>query len=267
MCYDLPVTISVFCGMISGKANGMSESLRHLVFVRHGESEGDVRRAAWRRGESFTSTKHPEEEELTDRGAEQSRLAGAWIARHILEKYALTRFDGYFVSLSRRSLQSAVAMGFEDAVWLGDERLNERNRGLIRGLKAEQHRAQFPGSYERMQTDPLHWVPPGGESIAGVAERWSSFQSDIRSLHSVLIVGHRDQMWAAMQPLEHLSDRQLLAVDTDQIGNAQVIHYMAADPQPGRQTDGFAWKCSVNPVHPETSEGWQRLTDNSVLSA
>lgn len=43
----------------------MGETLKHLVLVRHGEGEGDMRRAAWKRGEEVISTKHPDDEELT----------------------------------------------------------------------------------------------------------------------------------------------------------------------------------------------------------
>lgn len=235
------------------------EAPRHVVLVRHGESEGDVRRAAWKRGEYFVSTKRPEEEGLTTMGIGQSRQAGSWIAKHILVRYSLECFDAYFVSLSLRSLQSAVAMDYKDVTWLGDERLNARNRGYVRGLKAEQHHELFPASYEIMHQDPLHWVPPGGESILDVAERWRSFYEDIRGLRSALIVGHRDQMWAAMQQLEYLSDNELLAVDTDEIHNAHIIHYTSLDPETREQAPVLMWKRSVDPLQNDISSGWHIL--------
>lgn len=49
---------------------------RHVVFVRHGQSLGDVRREAYARGEAFTMTKTVEEEEITPQGHEQSQLSG-----------------------------------------------------------------------------------------------------------------------------------------------------------------------------------------------
>lgn len=249
----------------------MGETLKHLVLVRHGEGEGDVRRAAWKRGEEVISTKHPDDEELTAKGIGQSRQAGLWIAKHILEHYGLKRFDSYLVSMSLRSVQSAVAMDFKDILWLGDERLNERNRGLIRGLKPEQHRARFPDSYETMKSDPLYWVPPGGNSISEVAGLWHSFYDDIKdALESIIIVGHRDQIWAAQQPLEHLSDKELLAINTNNIHNSQIIHYTSLDPDTGQQAPELMWKRSVDPMQPETSAGWQILpnvTANQAVSA
>lgn len=245
----------------------MGETLQHLILVRHGESEGDVRRAAWRRGDRYVSAKRPEDEELTALGAEQSRRAGLWIVEHILGKYALKYFDGYFVSLSCRSLQSAVAMELGDMIWQGDERLNERNRGRIRGLRSEQHRKLFPGSYEKMQSDPIHWIPPGGESMLDVTDRWSSFYDDIQNLRSAIVVGHRDQMWAAMQPLEQMSDEELLAVDTETIHNAQVIHYTSLDPETGQAMPTLMWKRSIDPTDPESSTGWQQIPNVPVVSA
>jgi broad specificity phosphatase PhoE len=237
----------------------MGEILQHLVLVRHGEGEGDIRRAAWKRGEAAVSLKRPEDEEITAVGIEQSHQAGLWIAKHILQQYGLKYFDGYFVSMSLRSVQSAVAMCFKDILWFGDERLDERNRGYVRGLKPEQHRELFPDSYEKMRSDPLRWVPPGGESILGVAERWRTFHEDISDLGNVIIVGHRDQIWASQQQLERLSDSELLAVNTDDFHNAQVIHYTSVSPQTGREAPALMWKRSVDPLQPEASSGWQIL--------
>lgn len=239
----------------------MAETLQHLVLVRHGEGEGDERRAAWKRGETYVSMKRPEDEALTAAGIEQSRRAGLWIAKHILERYALKDFESYLVSMSLRSAQSAVAMNFRNVVWLGDERLDERNRGRVRGLQPEQHQKLFPASYEKMQSDPLHWIPPDGESILAVAERWRSLYEDIRYLRSVVVIGHRDQIWAAQQPLEHLSEAELLAVNTDEIPNAQIIHYTSIDPETGEQAPALMWKESIDPMKPELSTGWHELTN------
>lgn len=56
-----------------------STTPRHLVLVRHGESEGDVRRK-----QKLPALKHPIHEEQTKVGHEQSRAAGSWITKHIL---------------------------------------------------------------------------------------------------------------------------------------------------------------------------------------
>lgn len=246
----------------------MSESLQHLVLVRHGESEGDVRRAAWKSGQEAQASKLPEDEELTSRGAEQSRKAGLWIIKNILQKHNPSAFDGYFVSTALRSLQSAVAMDLEGAVWQADSRLDERNRGRIRGLHSKTHEQLFPDSFQQMKSDPLHWVPPGpgGEAILPhLVGKFHSFYDDIQDMESAIVVGHRDEMWAAMQPLECLSDDELLAVNTNDIHNAQIIQYTSLDPATGEQAPRLLWKRSVNPISPTVQTPWQYLSQAAIL--
>lgn len=233
--------------------------LQHLVLVRHGESEGDVRRAAWRRGEPYVSLRRPEDEELTERGVAQSLLAGRWIAEHIMRRYGIEYFDGCYVSSSLRSEQSAVAMELEAAAWQDDDCLDERNRGVIRGLRPQQHEQLFPGSYRQMKTDPILWIPPRGESLQAVGTRAGKFLENIEGQHTVIAVTHRDWIWAAQQPLEALSDEAFLAVDTDAIHNAQIIHYTSIDPDSGRQAPTLMWKRSVDPAQPQVRTEWQSL--------
>lgn len=238
----------------------MSETLQHLVLVRHGEGEGDVRRAAWRRGEEVQATKKPEAEEITSRGAEQGRRAGLWIVRHVLTQYTLPGFDGCYVSSAIRSEQTAVALGLDVAVWQEDHRLDERNRGHVRGLRPQEHRQRFPDSFAAMKDNPLHWAPPGGESILEVADKARLFLRDIEGAHNVLAVTHRDWMWAAMMPLENLGEDELVRVNTDEIHNAQILHYTSINPETGETAPTLMWKRSIDPMQPENSAGWQPLS-------
>lgn len=238
----------------------MSGRLEHLVLVRHVEGEGDRRRAAWRRGETARTTKMPEHEVITPEGERCAPIIGRWIVKNILERHGLPGFDGYFVSTALRSLQSAVALGLADAVWQADEQLDERNRGQVRGLHPEVHRQRFPNSYRQMKEDPVHWVPPGGNAIVPhLVDKFTAFYDDIRDMRSVIIVGHRDQFWAAMKPLEILSDSELAAVDTDLIVNGYVTHYARSNPQTGQLAPALMWKFSVDPLQPEGSTGWEVL--------
>lgn len=239
----------------------MNETLQHLILVRHGESEGDVRREAWRRGQPLVSSKSPEDEELTARGYEQSEASGAWLNKHLLlGGWALQSFDLCYVSSVLRTEQAALAMNLHDALWQEDERLNERNRGLVRGLTKEQHNLQFPKSYKDMLSDPLHWTPPGGESILDVISKLSDFYEDMHSVRSIVASGHRDSMWASMAPLEGLDVQALAQINTGEITNGQIWHYTSIDPQTGRQAAKLMWKRIINPLSPEPSIGWQILT-------
>lgn len=231
----------------------MSESLAwHRVLVRHGESEGDVRREAYRRGEAFTMVKTVEEEEITPRGEEQSRLSGLWIQEHVIARHGLiarrglNSSIGYFTSPTYRTAQSAVAMALSDT-WQSDYALTERDRGEIKGWPKKRHEAEHPESYAQMKEDPLHWCPPGGESILGVAERAKRFIEHIDGHLLAIIVGHRDWIWAAQMDIERLSEEEMSRVDTDAINNAQIIHYTNINPDDGRVDPAVLWKRSVCP--------------------
>lgn len=234
----------------------MSETLRDLIIARHGEGEGDVRRAAWRRGEMVAATKMPEREEITAQGIWQSRQAGLWIQDNVVAARGLAAFDGCYVSSARRSEQTTAALGLPIAVWQRDNCLDERNRGKIRGLTPGQHRQLYPQSFEQMISDPLHWVPPEGESVLEVAERARQFLHNIEGARTVLAVTHRDWMWAAQLILEHLTEAELLAVNTDAIGNACVLWYTSINPETGEQADGLRWRRLIDPTSLETDSGW-----------
>lgn len=238
----------------------MGETLQHLILVRHGESEGDVRRAAWKRGEKVAPNKVPEQEEITAKGADQSRYAGLWIQKHIIEAYGLAALDGCYVSSALRSEQSAVALDLPITVWQEDDCLDERNRGRIRGLRPIQHQQVYPESFDQMRVDPLHWIPPDGESlIPDVVARVDQFMNNIEGSRAVLAVTHRDWIWAAQLVLENLTEEELLAVNTDEIHNAHVVEYTSINPATGEQAPVLLWKRSVDPVMSPDSGEWQIL--------
>jgi broad specificity phosphatase PhoE len=235
----------------------MEIGLQRLVMVRHGESHDDKRREDQRRGKIINSIKPPEQIDITDRGLHQSRLAGLWIKEHIIKRYGLPGFDGYYVSPAPRSKSSAAALGLPGANWQEEPLLNERNRGKVRGLSPEQHQQLYPESFDQMKSDPLHWVPPGGIAIIpDMVGQANQFFHKVRELRTVVLVGHRDWIWPAQMILEHLSEAELLAVNTDEIHNAQIIDYVAINPKTGKTTPALSWKRSVDPTSAISAKNW-----------
>jgi broad specificity phosphatase PhoE len=231
----------------------MGEAIEHLVLIRHGEDEGDVRRAAWRRGELIAATKVREREEITPTGEEQSRRAGLWIQEYVVKAYDLTSFDGCYVSSALRSEQSAAALGLTSAVWQEDHDLDERNRGRIRGLRPEQHRKLYPRSFEQMNESPQQWLPPGGESLVpDVTARVRRFMQNIEGARAVVVETHRDWIWAAGIVLG-------FAVNTDDIHNGQVIHLTSLNPDTGEQASDLRWIRSIDPAAVTGAGEWQAI--------
>lgn len=215
---------------------------RHLVLVRHGESEGDVRRI-----EGTQALKHPKNEKQTEAGHKQSQAAGLWIAKYILEVYGFGHFDQYLTSPLVRTKQSAYSLGLAES-WTEEPRLTERNRGDIQGLTKQQHKEKYPESYKAMHDHPIYWVPPSGESILAVSHRFGTVIDELANAGSVLIMTHRDVIWAAHVPLDGFALDDVERMDTGSIYNGQVVHYTNINPNSGAiEGTELTWKRSVDP--------------------
>lgn len=238
---------------------------KHLVLVRHGESEGDVRRAMRNQPQSHKLTKHPRDEGQTKLGSEQSRIAGQWISRYVLGAYNIKSFDLQLTSPLIRTQESAYSLGLT-GVWHNDNRLAERDRGTIQGMTRYEHQNKYPDSYNEMVDHPFHWSPPGGESLIKVSHRFRDLTDMfIESDHtSAIFMTHRDLMWAAFVPLDGMSLSDVEQFDTDKILNAHTLHYTNVNPSTN-QTDGYGliWKRSVTPWSNEVikqTSSWERTS-------
>jgi broad specificity phosphatase PhoE len=235
---------------------------RHLILVRHGESEGDVRRKL-----GTHALIHPNDEKQTEAGHRQSQLSGRWIAKYIMQVYGFEKFDSCLTSPLIRTKQSAESLGL-GSDWTEEPRLTERNRGDIQGLTKQQHKEKFPDSYQAMLDHPFYWVPPGGESILAVSHRFGELVNDLTNTNNVLIMTHRDVLWAANVPLDKLALDKIEDVDTDSMHNGQVIHYTNINPISGAVEGTYlAWKRSINPST-DASENevkdWVQIIEASV---
>lgn len=223
-----------------------NEKLRpkHLVFVRHGESEGDARRAESRQLQEFD--RHPRDEEETKLGHEQSRIAGLWIAKFILRAYDIDGFDAYLTSPLIRTRQSADSLGLTQN-WANEYRLSERDRGKIAGLTKHEHQLLYPKSYQQMLDHPFHWSPPGGESLLRASYRLTELLADVaKTSDTALFMTHRDLMWAAHIPMDGLGLDEIELVDTDLIGNGHIFHYTNINPTDGMLEQELRWKTSID---------------------
>src|SRR3954453_10513348 len=96
----------------------MAHMATDIYLCRRTESDRNLgRHLDFRRHTSFSA--------LTQQGAEDARPVRAW-----LRAREPGGFGAYFISPSRRTMQTAVALGFEDARWRVDPRLIELSRGL-----------------------------------------------------------------------------------------------------------------------------------------
>lgn len=248
----------------------------HLVLVRHGESEGNFARSAYKRGDQAYLTNdfksRPDHElRLTQTGVDQAKAAGAWIQQNILEKYGLSGFDKYFYSPHRRTRETAANLGIDGAQWQLNRLLRERAWGELSGLVEHEHRELYPRNYKWMQSDPLYWTPPGGESVSQVAdnrvrELFDTLHRDHdeKGTDSVIVVTHGEFIWATRLVLEYMFNDDYLKSGTDasqKINNCQVVHYTRINPATGEKANHLKWRRSVWPWKtPDEQGSWQKST-------
>jgi broad specificity phosphatase PhoE len=132
-------------------------------------------------------------------------------------------------------------------------------------MTKKQHHEQFPENYQQMLEHPFHWTPPGGESLLRVSMRFSELVNDFMqsSATSGVFMTHRDLLWSAHIPLDHISLDQINDIDTDRLHNGYVAHYTNINPDNGEISyDGHLWKRSWTPwidgVNVDSSD-WTKL--------
>ncbi|HET7827318.1 MAG TPA: histidine phosphatase family protein [Candidatus Saccharimonadales bacterium] len=258
----------------------------HLVLVRHGESEGNVISKSLTRGTENRITltleelgRHSGAEwRLTPKGVQQAQVAGEWIKEHIVARYGLPGFDKYFYSTHRRTYETAGHLSIDGAIWEHDSRLRERSWGEVEGFGgAEEHRRLYPLNYQLMQNDPLHWIPPGGESILQVADtRVRAFLDGLQQmdLKSALASTHGEWIWASRLVLEYMLSEdwhRYIKDPSKKIHNGQVVHYTKIDPENNKVADRYRWVRSVCPSLNYEEGSWEEfeqeyLTNDEMIA-
>ena len=163
-----------------------------LWLVRHGQSEGNViRDAALHDG--LLEARMPARDadvELTQLGRAQARALGEWLGDQP------NRPEAALASPFARTVQTAeqvCSVGLITLPLSVDERLRDRDMGILEELTWDGIQATFPAEAERaVRQGFFYYRPPGGESWTDICLRCGSFYADLARLPSegVLIVAH-----------------------------------------------------------------------------
>ncbi len=199
-----------------------------LVLVRHGESVGNLADTAARDedAERLDLSARDADVELSPNGEEQARTLGRWVA----DLPGDERPDLVVSSPYRRAADTArAALGDLGDVVL-DERLRERDLGLLDGLTGKGIRAHHPGEAERRShVGKFYYQPPSGESWADVVLRVRSLLADLREGYDgkrVWLFTHQAVIMSFRYALEGLDEERLLEIDrTQRLSNASVTRY------------------------------------------
>jgi broad specificity phosphatase PhoE len=213
-----------------------------LVLVRHAESVGNVADSEARAAgaERLELSARDADVELSDNGREQARTLGRWVA-------GLSEGDWPDLVMSspyRRAAETAtMALGDRDVELLLDERLRERDLGVLDGLTSTGIRKKYPEEAERRKwLGKFYYQPPSGESWADVALRVRSLVADLREGYDgcrVWLFTHQAVIMSFRYVLEGLDEASLLEIDREtNIGNVSLTRYRRGED--GMELLGFA---------------------------
>ena len=111
-----------------------------------------------------------------------------------------------------------------------DERLRERELGILDLLTHEGVKARFPEEFQRRQRlGKFYHRPPGGESWVDVALRLRSLRDSIGREHSgrrVLLVTHEVVIVLMRYLMEDLDEKEALALGGGRIANCSLTTYI-----------------------------------------
>src|SRR3989344_3166564 len=215
-----------------------------MIFVRHGQSEGNEANRASRDGDNsfftpeFRET-HSRTFRLTSRGVEQAKSTGKWLRENVPMP-----FDCFYVSDYIRAKETAVHLNLPSALWKVEFQLRERDKALMDNCPADEQKKLFMLEERQYQIDQfLSYPAGGGESIPGLCLRLRADFFDHLSRRAsdkrVIVVCHGHVMRAIQLEAEQLGHDDFLRLDSskrneDKIRNGQILWYTRRDPATGK---------------------------------
>ncbi|MEV1288606.1 histidine phosphatase family protein [Micromonospora sp. NPDC049679] len=207
--------------------------LAWLGIVRHGESTGNVAALRAETGgmELIDIAERDADVPLSRTGRQQAEAVGRWLAALPPDE----RPEVAVVSPYLRTVQTAEsALRAPGIPMLRDERLRDRELGVLDLLTAHGVRTRLPAEAERRdRLGKFYYRPPGGESWADVALRLRSLLGDLRRDHEdgrVLLVGHEAIVFLLRYLLEGLTEAELMAFAHDNtVANCSITSWLRSD--------------------------------------
>ncbi|MFC4020082.1 histidine phosphatase family protein [Micromonospora sp. GCM10011542] len=216
--------------------------LATLWIIRHGESTANVAATeAEASGAELIGLTHRDADvPLSPTGEEQARATGNWLAGLPADR----RPDVAVVSPYLRAVHTAeLALHGTGVPVSRDERLRDRELGILDGLTGHGVHQRFPEEGERRtRLGKFYYRPPGGESWTDVALRLRTLLGDLRRDHEgrrVLLFGHDALVFLLRYLIEGLTEPELMALTREHvIANCSITHW-SADAQGQLTLGGF----------------------------
>ncbi len=220
-------------------------TVTELVLVRHGQSTGNVarERAIAADSELIDIDLRDPDVPLTALGESQARALGEWLGA-APESVPQAVISSPYVRARQTTELALAAAGLERQV-LVDERLRDRELGVLDLLTARGVANRWPGEAQRRRwLGKLYYRPPGGESWSDVALRLRSFLGDLDAAAGgadrVLVVSHDAVIMLLRYICEGWDEATLMhTVATTEVANASVTRLVR------RETGAPLWSAST----------------------
>jgi broad specificity phosphatase PhoE len=205
-------------------------STAELWLVRHAQSEGNVADDAARgaRAERLELDIRDPDVPLSAVGKEQALALGrSW--QSLEPGRRPTRLLSSPYERARQTALLAIDAAGWDIEVEPDERLRERDLGMLDGYTRYGIEARFPEEAERRaRLGKFYYRPPGGESWADVAGRVRAVLEALGPTagERLLVVTHQAVLMLFRYVLEALDEQQVLEIDrTEGVANTSVTVY------------------------------------------
>jgi broad specificity phosphatase PhoE len=231
-----------------------------LWLVRHAQSEGNVADDAARgaRAERLELDIRDPDVPLSAVGKEQALALGRYWQSLEPGRRPTRLLTSPYERARQTALLTVDAAGWDLQVE-PDERLRERDLGMLDGYTRYGIEARFPEEAERRaRLGKFYYRPPGGESWADVAARVRA----VLEAHGpaagerLLVVTHQAVLMLFRYVLEVLDEPQVLEIDrTDGVANTSVTVYAGEPGSMRLRTFGDVRHLDASPAAPLTEEG------------
>lgn len=213
-----------------------------LWIVRHGQSSGNVARDAADAANDYriVLTGRDVDVPLSPLGERQADVLGSWFADRHPDQQPEVLLSSPYVRAIQTSERFLAAGGSCHVHELAiDERLREKEFGILDGLTVAGIEAEYPDQFELRKTlGKFYHRAPGGESWTDVILRLRLLMDTV-SLHyagqRVMIVAHQVVVLCLRYVIEKLDEKAILAIDREgDVANCSITEYRF-DPQLGKQ--------------------------------
>ena len=210
--------------------------------VRHGQSAANVARDVAEADDRSVIgiTARDADVPLSDLGKRQAAALGCWFGQMPAEERPSVVLASPFVRAhdTADGIIEAAGLDRNELAFVVDERLREKEFGILEGLTKRGIREKLPEEHARREIwGKFYYRPPGGESWADVILRLRMLLETITREYRrerVLIVCHSVVVQCFRYLFERMSEKQILEIDRAiDVANCSVTSYRF-DPACGK---------------------------------